>query len=85
LFLITKLDEIKQNYHPDIHERINRALAKLEDNYVYHIDYFYHLSSQMIMLTLEKSNIKIPSYNAGNDLKGFFYYLLEFVDKIPDR
>jgi hypothetical protein len=85
LFLLKTVEHLESNYRPSMHDRISRAMQTLADNYVLDLDYFYHYSSQMIMLFLNNFNIDLCDYNAKDDLKGYFNNLLNFLDEIISK
>lgn len=53
LFTNSGLLGIKQEYHPNLHERISRALQRIDALNISETDYFYHLVSQIIIYFLQ--------------------------------
>lgn len=83
LFTNSGLLGIKQKYHPNLHERISRALQKIDALNISDADYFYHLVSQIIIYFLQCQttiNFTYGTLDSQNRQKDFCEKVLSFVD-----
>ncbi len=81
LFCIKTLKGISQIYHPNLHDRLLRAIQRIDDLQIKERGYFAHFAGQCLMLLLDSNNISLDSYDAGTDEFGYLLRVLEKVDE----
>ena len=84
LFCTKTVRGVKQQFHPNLHDRVFRAVQRVEGIEVKNEGYFPHFACQAMMLMLDKDGYSLPSYDAGVDPMKYLIETLEEVDKAAE-
>jgi hypothetical protein len=81
LFCTRTIKGVTQIFHPDLHERVYRAIQRICDLSIEEASYFEHFASQSLMLIMDQQNYQLRNYDAGYNTHDFLLEVLDQVDE----